>query len=257
MGILWGKMVADLSLVQRAASDGFDFIQPVKELSSSLAENQAVHKQARVLSEELPFRACAVPLPPGVRVTQKGFNIYVWMEHLKSAMQRLAELGCRKLIWSDGGARLLPVEGATAWSEEQALQFLYMLCGAAADFDISVLVEPLGPRRTNFLNTMRDSAGFLSRVGKQNLACAISLRELERIGLSLSALGDYRQLIDHVHLDNPGSYEGEPVCPRPTDGYDYRPFVEALRGAGYSSDISLPADADAEGVAYCRGLWAR
>jgi hypothetical protein len=130
-----------------------------------------------------------------------------------------------------------------------------MLCGAAADFDISVLVEPLGPGRTNFLTTMRESAGFLSRVGRQNLGCAISLRELERIGLS--GFAGYRRLIGHVQLDNPGSYEGEPVCPRPTDGYDYRPFVEALKGAGYSSDISLPEDAEADGLAYCRGLWER
>ena len=179
------------------------------------------------------------------------------MEHLKIALQHMAELGCRKLIWSDGRARLLPVEGSTAWCEEQVLQFLYMLCGAAADSDMSVLVEPLGPKRANFLNTMKDSAEFLTRVGKNNLRCAISLRELERIGLSLSALADYRQLIEHVQLDNPGSYEGAPVCPRSTDGYDYRPFIGALKGAGYSPDISLPGDADAEGLAYCRGLWGK
>lgn len=90
-----------------------------------------------------------MPLPADVRVTQKGFNIYVWMEHLKAAVHRMAELGCRKLVWSDGRARVLPVEGATAGFKEQVLQFLYMLCGVAANFDMTVLIEPLGPRRTN------------------------------------------------------------------------------------------------------------
>ena len=63
------------------------------------------------------------------------------------------------------------------------------------------------------------------------------------------------QLIDHVQLDNPGSYEGARVCPRPGDGYDYRPFLKALKEAGYSSDISLPGDADAAVLHYCRELW--
>jgi len=256
MGVQWGKMVSDLSQTEQAASDGFDFVQPVKDLVVNLGGNQVLQQKARVHSGGLPFKACAVPLPSDARVTQKGFNIYVWTEHLKTALQRMAELGCRKLIWSDGRARLLPVEGATAGSKEQVLQFLYMLCGVAADFDMTVLVEPLGPRRTNFLNSMEETADFLSRVRVENLSSLISLRELERIKLSLSDLSVYRQLIDHVQMDNPRSYDGPRTCPRPNDGYDYRPFLQSLKDGGYSADISLPDDADAGGLEYCRGLWS-
>ncbi len=60
-----------------------------------------------------------------------------------------------------------------------------MLCEAAGPLGITVLVEPLGPRRTNFLNSMKDIAEFLPRVGKDNLSSMVSLRELEAIGLSL------------------------------------------------------------------------
>jgi len=255
MGVQWGRMVTDLSQVEQAASDGFDFVQPVTDLLADLDDEQVLRQQARIHDGGLPFKVCAVPLPADVRVTQKGFNIYVWMEHLKNAVSRTAELGCRKLIWSDGRARVLPVEGATAGFKEQVLQFLYMLCGVATDFDMAVLVEPLGPRRTNFLNTMKETGDFLARVGAENLSSLISLRELEKVGLSPTDLSDYRQLIGHVQMDNPGSYEGARICPRPQDGYEYGPVLQALRDAGYSADISLPDDADAEGLAYCRGLW--
>jgi hypothetical protein len=57
-------------------------------------------------------------------------------------------------------------------------------------------------------------------------------------------------------LDNPDFYEGARVCPGPTDGYDYGRFVHALKDAGYSADIALPEDADAEGLEFCRRLWA-
>jgi sugar phosphate isomerase/epimerase len=255
MGVQWGRMVTDLSQVEQAASDGFDFVQPVTDLVVNLNGEQVLRQKARIHDGGIPFKVCAVPLPADVRVTQKGFNIYVWMEHLKNAVSRTAELGCRKLIWSDGRARVLPVEGATAGFKEQVLQFLYMLCAAAAEFGMTVLVEPLGPRRTNFLNTMKETGDFLARVREENLSAVISLRELEQIGLSVSDLSGYRKLVAHVQMDNPRSYEGTRVCPRPGDGYEYRPFLQALKEMGYSADISLPEDADAGGLEYCRGLW--
>ena len=255
MGVQWGKMVTDVSQVEQAASDGFDFVQPVKDLAVNLSKEQVLRQKAHIHNGSMAFKVCAVPLPADVRVTQKGFNIYVWMEHLKVAVHRMAELGCRKLVWSDGRARVLPVEGATAESKEQVLQFLYMLCGVAANFDMTVLIEPLGPRRTNFLNTMKETEDFLSRVRMENISALISLRELEQIGLSLSNLADYKQIIDHVQMDNPRSYDGARICPRQNDGYEYRSFVHALKEAGYSADISLPEDADAGGLEYCRGIW--
>ena len=255
MGVQWGKMVAELSQVEQAVSDGFDFVQPVKDLIVTLSKEQVLHQKARIHDNGMPFKVCAVPLPTGVYVTQKGFNIYVWMEHLKNAMQRMAELGCRKLVWSSGRARLLPVEGSIAELKEQVLQFLSMLCGVAANFDMTVLIEPLGPRRTNFLNTMKETKEFFSRLRIDNLSSLISLRELEWIGLSLSDLADYGALIDHVQMENPRFYDGARSCPRPNDGYEYRPFIKALKKMGYSADISLPDSADNESLEYCRGLW--
>jgi sugar phosphate isomerase/epimerase len=255
MSVQWGRMVTGLSQVEQAISDGFDFVQPVNDFVVKLSDEQMRVQKERIRAGGAPFKICAVPLAPEARVTQKGFNIYVWMEYLKNAAQRMAELGCRKLLWSDGRARLLPVEGAIGEPKEQVRQFLYMLCAAAADFDMGVLVEPLGPRRTNFLNTMKETADFLAGVTVENLSSLISLRELDHIDLSLSDIRTYRELIGHVQMDNPLSYEGPRVCPRPEDAYDYGAFLGVLKDTGYSQDISLPEDADAPSLEYCRDLW--
>jgi sugar phosphate isomerase/epimerase len=255
VAVQWGKMIADLSQVERAAAEGFNFVQPVRDLAVNLGEEQILQYKARTDEGGLPLRVCALPLPADARVTQKGFNIYVWVEHLKKAAHRMAQLGCRRLVWSDGRARVLPVEGATAGFMEQVRQFLSMLCRATADFGMSVLIEPLGPRRTNFLNTMKETVDFLSHVGAENLLLSISLRELQQIGLSLSDLRRYRQQIGHVQLDNPLSYDGPRICPRPEDKYDYDSFLKVLKEIGYSAGISLPNDADAGVLEYYRELW--
>jgi len=255
MDMQWGKRVAELSQVAGAADEGFNFVQPVGSLVADMSAEQFRLQKSRVAAGGLPFAACAVPLPADARVTQRGFNLYAWMEYLKKTTHRMAELGCRKLLWSDGRGRVLPEEGELADLKEQVLQFLFMLCEVAANFRITVLVEPLGPRRTNFLNSMREVEELLARVGKENLSSMISLRELESIDLPLDRLVNHRYMIHYIQLENPGGQEGARVCPRPSDGYDYRPFLRALKDMGYSGEIGLPSDATADGLAYCRQQW--
>ena len=255
MGVQWGRVVTDLAQADRAAADGFDFVQAVPDLVADLEEHEVVRQRERLRSGGLPFAVCGVPLPAGVRVTQQGFNLYVWTEHVKHALHRMADLGCRKIVWSDGRARLVPVEGEVSGPKEQALQFLYVLCEAADAFGIEVLVEPLGSRRTNFLNSLEEIGEFLPRVGKDNLSSMVSLRELDAIGLSPARLGAHRHLVGHVQMENPASPEGARISPRPGDGSDYRPFLEALKAIGYAGTISLPGDADAAALDYCRRLW--
>jgi sugar phosphate isomerase/epimerase len=146
------------------------------------------------------------------------------------------------------------VEGSAAGLKEQVAQFLFLLCDVAANVRISVLVEPLDPRRTNFLNSMKEVGEFLHRVGKENLASMISLRELDAIGLPIARLGEFRHLIQYVQMENPLSGDGARACPRRSDGFDYRPFLSALKGFGYGAEIGLPVDADADALKYCREL---
>jgi hypothetical protein len=126
--VQWGRMVTDLAQADRAAADGFDFAQAAPELVANLDDHEVARQRSRLGSGGLPFTVCGVPLPAGVQVTQQGFNVYVWTEHVKHALHRMADLGCRKIVWSDGRSRLLPVEGDGAGPKEQVLQFLFMLC---------------------------------------------------------------------------------------------------------------------------------
>lgn len=255
MGVRWGMMVQSLSRIEEAAGAGFDCVQPTAGLILDLRDEEVNRQKKRIKNQGVALEVSPVPLPPEVRVTEKGFNLYAWLEHLKKALQRLSELGCRKLTWSDGKARLLPLEGDQTAAKEQAMQFLYMLSELAADRGMLVLVEPLGPRRTNFLNTLDEVRSILPLVGKENLSAMISLRELEAIGLLKAALTSYKELIGHVQMENPLSPSGVRTCPRAEDGYDYRAFFRALRAISYSGVITLPEDADASRLSYCKEMW--
>ncbi len=256
MSVQWGKTVTDLAAVKSAAQQGFDSAELTVTLIMEMNDDQFRLQREVLLQSGLAFDVFSAPLPAGVRVTEQGFNIYVWSEYLKKALDRVASLGGRKVVWSDGRSRILPLEGEVEAAKRQALQFLFMLSELAEANAVEVLMEPLDPRRTNFLTNMDEVGAFLDLAGRPNLSSLISLRDLEAIGFDEIAFERHAEMISHVYLENPLSPPGTRLWPRPDDGYDYRPFFAQLSKIKYSGTVTLPEGADAESLRFCRGLLA-
>jgi len=144
MKLRLGKMVNDLNEIDRAVKEGFDCAQLTIELIMNLNEEEFARKKDILLKTGLLFEIFSEPLPKEVLVTQKGFNIYVWTVYLKKALQRISELGCRKLCWSNGKARILPEEGKIMDAKEQFMQYLFMLCEMANNYGINILISLSG-----------------------------------------------------------------------------------------------------------------
>lgn len=255
MGITWGKVITSFSEIGPSRDAGFDFVQPVANLAANLDEERASRLGPEIREHGLPLVVSAVPLPSEVVVGQQGFNTYVWIENLKRMIKRLSDLGCTKLVWNDGASRRVPVEGAISRAKEQILQFLNLLGAAAQEVGMTILVEPLGPRRSNFFTSLRETVAFLDQVRRENLACALSLRETPEIGFEPNPSSPEARRIRHVLLDNPSVYEGYSASPLPGDGQDYGPFIRFLHGIDYSGTVVLAHSADKESLEYCKQLW--
>ena len=256
MKIEWAKRISDIAFLEDAETSGFEHLHAVSDLSADSREEMLLLQKERFLKGGIPFSVCDLPLPREVQFTQKGFNLYVWAEFLKKRLSVLTGLGCKIITLSNGRARLLPVEGSTQGLKEQMLQFLFILCEIAEPLGIMILVEPLSPRRTNFLNSLSEVEEFINLVDRGNIYSLVSLRELQDTNFPLSGLEEYAPSIKHIQLENPLIQEARRRAPRPDDGYDYRPLFEVLKRINYSGLISLPEDSDAESLLFCRGLAA-
>ena len=250
-------MLGDPSAISNLRKEGFDCIQLPLYRLMDLNEDEFSKVKEDIRGEELFPEVCVSPLPPDAYVSQRGFNMYVWTEFLKKAVRRASECGCKKIVWNDGRARVLPLEGDVGGIKEQVLQFLYLLCEFGDNFNISILVEPLGAKRTNFLNSMKEIDDFLHLVSKENISSVISLRELPEIGLEIENLNAYARLISHVQIENPTITVGDRRAPRREDKYDYGHFLNALQAMGYNGVITLPEDSARESLNYIRGLWEK
>ncbi len=233
---------------------GFEGVQLPVDVVMERDDADFPAERKRLSAAGLSFEVFEAPLPKGVQVTEQGFNTYYWTEYLGTAVRRISELGCRTLVWGDGRSRLLPVEGDVSTAREHFYQFMFMLCGIAERFGIDVCLEPLGARRTNFINSFEDIRECFSMLDKPNLAVLVSPRDLVELHAGMSEMTDCGQRIGHVHLEHP-EIPGSSVPPRSSDRYDYVPFMDALRRMDYDGVVSLPPGSGADSLAYCRRLW--
>ena len=254
MSVRWARMVEEPFDVAAAAEAGFTQVQlavdRLMELSDAAFDRVA--EELRVLG--LTAEVCSSLLPSDVVVTESGFTLYVWAEYLQKAAGRMASLGVTKVAWNNGRARVLPLEENVVAVKEQVMQFLYVTCEIAEPYGITLLVEPLSPRRTNFLNTMEETTKLVDTVAKENLSSMISLRDLEEVGLESATLGRWKRWIRHVQLENPLGDKAGRAAPTPSDSYDYAAFLRALGEIGYDGVVALPEATGPEALAYLQGL---
>ena len=247
MEIRWAKRISSVYEAANAGAQGFDAVEP--SLSALMELDEAGLAAFRKTLEDMKL-SCEVfesILPPDVRVTERGFNIYSWTEYLRQALARASLLGCKTVVWGDGGARILPLEGEISILKEHFNQFLFMLCDIAEHYGIAVGLEPLGPRRTNFLNSLPEVMGAIDSVDKPNLAIALSSADVAEIGILDEELIRYGKFVIHAHVEKPLGQADRSL--------DSLPFLESLKKISYLGLIALPRSSDGELLRRCRESW--
>lgn len=251
MGILWAKRIGSEPGIAVAKAQGFDAVEPSL---SALAELDAEGLSSFGDSLKASGLGCEVfasILPADVAVTERGFNIYSWTEYLRAALDRAARLGCRRLLWNEGKARILPIEGETSIFKEHFNQFLFMLCDIGVQYGMEICLEPLGPRRTNFINSLSEALEVIDSVNKPNLAIALSSAAFSEIGITDDELAAFEGRIAHARVEVPRDAR----TGIQTADLGALPFFRALKNIKYQGTIALPGDADEAALRACRDSW--
>lgn len=189
----------------------------------------------------IPAEVYDNPIPLDSRVSDPSFDLAYYRDFLRKASDRCAEMGARYFVFGNGKARSLPTEGDIAGAAEKFDEFFTMLLDITAEYNITVLIEPLGRKLSNIVNSLPEAVGFIKRFGRPNLKTFIDFRYLVELGRPLSDLPDYELYIKHVHIDNPTTVFPERVVPRLDDGFDYTPFLKALKSIAYKEIVSVEA----------------
>lgn len=230
--------LADYDAIRAA---GFDYAELDLPEIEALDEDGFEAFLAKVKQTGFPVLtgARALPLAQPWFFTD-AYDKNAWRGYMARACGRAARLGIRKIILGNGKARSLP-DKACIQKEQNFLDELSAFATFAAEQGIEMILEPLGPEYSNYINTLPEAVRVIEAAGSGNLFLMADLRHLWRGGEPYEDIVSCAEYLHHVHVDYPGSFPARPY-PTAEDGFDYAPFLEALKRAGYDDTLTIEAD---------------
>lgn len=230
--------IADYEKIKIA---GFDYAEldlpEIEELSQEAFETFCI----KVRQEEFPvlIGSRALPIATPWFFTEQ-FSLDRYKPFMIKACNRARQLGIRKIILGNGKARSLFDEKSID-KRSNFIDLLSLYTQICGENGIEMILEPLGPDYTNFINTLPDAVQVVKEIERNNLFIMSDLRHMYRGGESYEDIVDCVNYLHHVHIDNPTFFPERPF-PTAEDNFDYSPFLNTLKRSGYDDTLTIEAD---------------
>ena len=155
-------------------------------------------------------------------------------EYLIQLGDLCADLGGAVMVFGSPQQRNLPTGVSRTEGMERAADVFRQCLPHIAGRGVTICLEPLTPRETNFINTCADAAELIALVDHPHVALHQDVKAMLSESQPIPELiGAYRRLTRHVHVNDSnllGPGMGET---------DYAPIFCALRDTGYDGWVSV------------------
>lgn len=224
---------------------GFDYAESSCGSVNAITEEE--FEAFAALREEL---GVCIPVangffPKNIKLVGPEKDEAVIRAYMEKLITRASRLGIQRFIFGSGGARRIP-DGMSA---EEGLNGIIdtlktIICPMCAANGMEVVIEPLRTEECNILNTVHEGVDCMAKAQIPNLFVLADVYHMVEMGESYEDyLPTLQGKLKHAHTSNPIGGEERRCYPAPHDGFDQKPFVTALKGAGCET-CSIEAGTD-------------
>lgn len=220
---------------------GFDYaeldIPEIEELSDE--DFDAFCKKVETVGFPVLTGSRALPMAEPWFFTDR-FTMDTYREFIPKACARAKKLGITKIIIGNGKARWL-LDETNLEKEQNFIDLLKYYSQCCADNGIEMILEPLGPDYSNYINTLPEAVQVVKKTGNGNLFIMADMRHMVRGGETFDHIAECADYLHHFHIDNPETFPARP-WPSAEDGYDYMPFLNAVKTIAPEGTLTVEAD---------------
>jgi sugar phosphate isomerase/epimerase len=99
-------------------------------------------------------------------------------DHAKHLAAMCGAMGGRIMVWGSPQQRSLAEDWNRESAEERVVDFFRRLSPFLEEADVTVALEFLGPKETNFLNTAKETVRLLERIDSQNVRLHLDVKAM-------------------------------------------------------------------------------
>jgi sugar phosphate isomerase/epimerase len=232
-------MVCPLERIGIVERLGYDYMESTVVPVATMGDADYETAKAEVRRHTIGLEAFNAIFPGDLKITGPAADREVIRAYLEKAMERLAGLGCRLLVFGSGKSRTHP-EG---WDRAEAVRQMEWAVRLAGDIGarlgILIVIEPLNSKESNIVTSVAEGWEMAKRLDHPNVKLLADFYHMRLDGEDLGAVVPPAAMLRHAHIAN--KFERRFPLERDEDRYD--DFFAALAQAGYRLGLSV------EGVA--------
>lgn len=154
--------------------------------------------------------------------------------YMKSLVHFAADIGGKVLVFGSPKQRQVPPGEDLTKAMERAADALRSVAEVCEERDAWLLVEPLGPAETNFVNTVEEALALIRLVDHPRVGYHLDVKAASTMpdGI-IGTIQKYGRDAKHFHANEPGG-----LAPG-MGSLDFRPVLAALKESGYAGWVSV------------------
>lgn len=221
----------DADIVARC---GFDYIECPAAAIWEMSEDDFKSGVVKINNAGLKCETTNLLLPKSIKIYETDKDTVA--DYFKLMLDRLGQLGVQTAVFGSGGARRVPKALTMADAEKRFIEFTRFAAECAKPYGITLALEPLNFRETNFMLTEDEGYDLAKRVDMDNVRLLLDLFHYSFEVKSMDEITKWSDMLCHIHIAEPFSRR----IPR-KGHYDYAPLFAALKLIDYTGRASIEA----------------
>ena len=208
---------------------GFDYVETNLTEISAMSEEEFEAFLQVLKKTEIPCEASNCFIPGEHKLVGEAVDYKSISAYVAKALARASRIGIHSAVFGSGGARRVPEGVSKEDAHKQIVYFLKEIVSPeAAKYGINIAIEPLNKKECNCLNSVLEGVAIAKATGCDNIKTLADLYHVFLENDPLDKIAALKGEIIHAHIANPVGR----CYPAPGDGFDYAPFINALKAAG-------------------------
>jgi len=218
---------------------GYDYVElPIADIMA-LDEQRFLQIAQMVKDSAIACECCNNFFPVTMRLTGPEADFDAAMDYVRRAAARAGALGAKIIVFGSGPAKKVPEGFPKEEAFHQLARLLSELSPVAAEYGITLAIEPLRLEECNIITSFREGCDLSDAVNRENVKVLVDYFHLSGVKedpAHIASLGEGRLV--HVHFARP---EGRRFPADIGENAGYQPFIRALQSAHYQGRVSIEA----------------
>lgn len=230
-------LCTDIRNVKEVESLGFDYIEG-KLNQIALWSDEEFEKVLSIFAfSTIKMERCSLLLPKTLSIIGDNYSEKELRDYLSIAFKRMRELQSSLVVFGSGKSRTF---SSARWQDAflRLVEVTKLIGNIAADYGISIAIEPLNREETNLINTLTEGAALQAEVNLKNVGLLADSYHMRKESEDMNKIRYCSPLLHtHIALKEGRRYPTE-RCEEISE------FLSILKIAGYDGTMSIEAKSD-------------